>query len=126
MENDFKITSILSKKSTKKNCKPPKHLSLEMKRWWTSVDAGYQLQDHHRLLLTKACEAYDRAEGARQTIAKLGTTFEDRFKQPCARPEIQIERDSRLAFARLVRELALSEELPRDSRPPSLKFGGRK
>jgi phage terminase small subunit len=106
------------KKKVNKRIKPPKHLSLVMRRWWDSVNQDYNLEDHHRLLLTKACEAYDRAEGARETIAKLGTTFEDRFKQPCARPEIAIERDSRLAFARLVRELNLEEPPPEARRPP--------
>lgn len=94
-----------------------------MKKWWVSVNKDFVLEDHHRLLLTKACEAHDRAERARETIQKEGVTYLDRFQQPCARPEVAIERDSRLAFARLVRELNLGEE-PRDPpRPPKLKYG---
>lgn len=118
---NFKIAPLLLKKRIKKRAKPPKHLSLAMRRWWESVNQNYILEDHHRLLLTKAAEAFDRAEGARETISKLGTTFEDRFKQPCARPEIAMERDSRLAFARLVRELNLEEPPPEAPRPPSLR-----
>jgi Phage terminase, small subunit len=97
-----------------------------MKRWWLSVVEDYELEPHHILILTKAAEAFDRAEGARETIDKEGTTYQDRFGQPTARPEVSIERDSRLQFARLVRELNLSEEPPNAPRPPGLKYGGRR
>jgi hypothetical protein len=40
------------------------------------------------------------------------------------RPEVQIERDSRISFARLIRELNLSEA-PDEKRIPGLKFGGK-
>jgi phage terminase small subunit len=121
MEN-AKVTPLNRTKKPPKVAKPPKHLSLAMKKWWQSVNESYVLEDHHRLLLTKAAEAHDRADEARVAIEKHGTTYLDRFDQPCARPEVSIERDSRLAFARLVRELALSEEAS-ESRPPSLKYG---
>jgi hypothetical protein len=97
-----------------------------MKKWWMSVNESFVLEDHHRLLLTKAAEAHDRAEEARAAIEKHGTIYLDRFDQPCARPEIAIERDSRLAFARLIRELNLSEAPDDPPRPNSLRFGGRK
>jgi hypothetical protein len=93
------------------------------------VDVGKWIvrpRRHHRLLLTKAAEAYDRADEARAAIEKHGTTYLDRFDQPCARPKVAIERDSRLAFARLVRELNLSEAPDDPPRPNSLRFGGRK
>jgi phage terminase small subunit len=122
MEN-AKVTQL---KPKKKAIKPPKHLSLAMKRWWMSVNESFVLEDHHRLLLTKAAEAHDRAEEARAAIKKHGTIYLDRFEQPCARPEIAIERDSRLAFARLIRELNLSEAPDDPLRPNSLRFGGRK
>jgi phage terminase small subunit len=101
--------------------KAPHHLSKEMRQWWEKVVRGWELDEHHVLLLTKAAEAHDRADQARKILKKKGVTFLDRFKQPCARPEVSIERDSRLAFARLVRELNLSAatETPR---PPGLKY----
>jgi phage terminase small subunit len=92
-----------------------------MKDFWQKVVAGWKLEDHHLLILSKACEAHDRADEARKTLKTEGTTYKDRFNQPCARPEIAIERDSRLAFARMIRELGLSEE-PEAPRPPSLKY----
>lgn len=60
-----------------------------------------------------------------KVIEKEGLTYLDRFGQPATRPEVAVERDSRLAFFRCMRQLALSEEPP-DDRPKPLKFGGRK
>jgi phage terminase small subunit len=89
--------------------------------WFASVLKEYELDSHHIRLLTKACEAWDRSEQAREAIAKHGMTFEDRFGAPRDRPECAIERDSRLAFARLLREIGLDAASPSDCRPPALK-----
>ncbi|WP_340672509.1 P27 family phage terminase small subunit [Bradyrhizobium ottawaense] len=100
---------------------PPSHLRAETAVWFSSVQEEFELDSHHERLLTKACEAWDRSEEAREAIAEYGMTFEDRFGAPRARPEVAIERDSRLAFARLVRELGLDVAPPVESRPPTLK-----
>lgn len=97
----------------------PKHLQPATATWFESVLADYDLQDHHVRLLLLAAQAWDRAEDARLAIAEKGLTFDDRFDQPHARPEIAIERDSRIAFARLLRELCLDLEPPAERRPPS-------
>jgi phage terminase small subunit len=65
-----------------------------------------------------AAESWDRCQQARQAIQKHGLTFDDRFGTPKARPEVAIERDSRLAFARLLRELALDVSEPADEVGP--------
>ena len=85
----------------------------------------YEFQYFELRLLTAAGEAWDRKEKAREVIETQGLTYTDRFGQPAARPEVAIERDSRLAFFRCMRQLALSEEPP-DNRPSPLKYGGRK
>jgi P27 family predicted phage terminase small subunit len=100
---------------------PPRHLRADTAAWFSSVTKDFELDSHHVRLLTKACEAWDRSEQAREAIAKHGMTYEDRFGAPRARPECAIERDSRLAFARLVRELGLDVAPPPDSRPPTLR-----
>src|SRR5690625_7730683 len=87
--------------------KPPRHLRAPTRRWWSEVVEEYVLEPHHLRLLTLAAEAWDRGEEARKILAKEGLTFTDRFGQPKARPEVAIERDSRIAFARMLRELAL-------------------
>jgi P27 family predicted phage terminase small subunit len=100
--------------------KPPDHLRGPTKRWFADVCRDYVLEDHHIRLLTLACEAFDRGQQAREDLATHGTVFTDRFGSPRARPEVAIERDSRIAFARLCRELDLSgEPTSQASRPPT-------
>jgi P27 family predicted phage terminase small subunit len=93
----------------------PEHLAPATQAWFASVVADYALESHHVRLLTLAAEAWDRGQQAREALAKHGLTYEDRFDQPHARPEVQIERDARIAFARLVRELGLDVEAPAEA-----------
>ena len=112
---------------TKKPPRAPKHLSREAREWWVSVRSEYVLEPHHVHLLTMAAEARDRCTEARKALAEHGITFEDRFDQPRARPEVAIERDSRMAFARMVRELALDLDAPAADdimRPPRIHTRG--
>jgi hypothetical protein len=105
--------------------KIPKHLQRETKRWVREVVDGYVLESHHLRLLFASASAWDRAEEARQVIDEKGMTYYDRFQQPRSRPECAIERDSRLAFARLLKQLELDVEPPRESpgRPPRTEGG---
>lgn len=57
-------------------------------------------------------------EQAREIIAKEGPVTRDRFGAPKVHPAIPIERDSRLAFIRALRELDLEGEALPDPRPP--------
>ncbi len=112
----------------KRDIKPtaPKHLRASTRHWYEEVTTEYQLEPHHLHLLGLACQALDRAEDAREAIAIHGTTFEDRFGCPHARPEVAIERDARIAFARLLRELDLDVEAPPTApRPPALRSNRR-
>ena len=102
----------------------PPHLADETRAWWVAVATEYQLESHHRRLLTLACESWDRGVQAREALAAHGTTYTDRWGQPRARPEVAMERDARIGFARLVRELALDIEPPDDTgRPPRIENG---
>jgi phage terminase small subunit len=98
--------------------KAPVHLRPATAGWFEDVASTYQLEAHHLRLLTLAAEAWDRCVQAREALAEHGLTYTDRFDQPRARPEVAIERDSRIGFARLLRELALDVEPPADCRPP--------
>jgi hypothetical protein len=65
---------------------------------------------------------------ARQLVQSEGLTVTDRFGQRKPHPAFSIERDSRTAFLRAVRELALGDEdLPHENRPPRLaqRYRGR-
>lgn len=99
----------------------PKHLSKEAKDWWALVCADYELEAHELKLLQAAAEAWDRMRAAGRELEGHGLTYVDRHGQPRPRPEVGIERDARIAFARCLRELNLEAEAPADVRPPGLR-----
>lgn len=98
--------------------RPPAHLEPATRKWWKSVTDDYELADHHVRLLTLAGESWDRAQQAREALAEHGTTYTDRFGQPRARPEVAIQRDATIAFARLIREIDLEGDVAPPPRPP--------
>ena len=100
---------------------PPPHLSSSSAEWWRTTLESYVLEPHHLKLLQLACEAWDRCQQARQILEDEGPTVQTEGGiKP--HPAISIERDSRLACARLIRELDLDSEPPAPARiaPPSL------
>lgn len=106
--------------------KAPPHLAPATRKWWLSVHDDYSLEPHHVRLLTLAGEAFDRSVQARELIAKDGLTVPTSDGGLKAHPAVGIERDARLAFARLVRELDLDAGAPADTpRPPSLQSNRR-
>jgi phage terminase small subunit len=105
---------------------PPAHLSPSAALWWQTAVDRYVLEEHHLRLLQLVCEAWDRGQTAREQLAKEGLTV------PCAQgvkshPCVAIERDARLAVARLVRELDLDVSPPGSERigPPPLLSNNR-
>lgn len=98
----------------------PGHLSARAKRLWKQIVSEYLLSAAQLELLRRACEAAGVADQARAQLKREGLTEKDRFGQRRAHPAVAIERDARLAEARLIRELALSPEEPEEpySRPP--------
>ncbi len=70
------------------------------------------------MMLQAACESWDSMQKARREIAKSGLVFKDRFGQLRAVPQVRIEKDAKITFCRIVRELRLDEETVPDSRPP--------
>src|SRR5262245_23849347 len=104
--------------------RPPRHLTAATRRWWAGVVAEVSLEEHHLRVLTKAAEMWDRAEQAREALATHGLTYQDRFGQPSARPEVAIERNAVICFARMLRELNL-DIAPPDSRIPYRPGTGR-
>src|SRR6516162_3780690 len=91
---------------------PPDYLSAAMQAWWKQVMAHYELEPHHIHLLQAACEAWDRMQQARQVLAERGLSYEDSRSKHHPLPEVAIERDSRIGFARLVRDLGLDDATP--------------
>jgi P27 family predicted phage terminase small subunit len=99
-----------------------------MATWWRQVVEAYNLDPHHLHLLEAACDAWDRMVEARTVLRDEGLTVTTKHgtkKHPAA----DIERDSRLAFARLVRELDLDCEPPQEQRgwrPPAIRSNRRR
>lgn len=77
-----------------------------------------ELEEHHLKLLRAALEAWDRAQEARQVIATEGIVVDGGRYGKRAHPAIAIEKDARIAFARLMRELDLDAEPLPEPRPP--------
>ena len=101
--------------------KTPKHLQAEGRTFWESVLDDYDLEEsHHLKLLENACQCIDRIAQARRHIRKHGAFFKDRFGQMKESPAGKAERDNKVLFARLIRELQLDIEPPRENRPPQL------
>ncbi|MGX5839757.1 P27 family phage terminase small subunit [Mesorhizobium sp. ArgA1] len=100
----------------------PAHLSVASKKWWAEVVAEYHLEGHHLRLLQAAAESWERMQAARAAIGKFGLTFTDSQGCPRSRPEVAIERDAKIGFARLIRELDLDSEPPAETRrPPAIR-----
>lgn len=100
--------------------KAPSHLSGSAREWFDSVMAAFVLEPHHIRLLILAAEAWDRGQQARAIIAKDGPCIKDRFGFLKSHPMIAVERDSRIGFARLLRELNLDLNMPQagPGKPP--------
>ena len=99
--------------------RPAKHLQIEGKKFWRKVLSEFQLQDQHHLkILQCACECLDRITEARAEVEKEGLYIKDRFDQPKEHPGQKVERDNKVLFCRLVRELQLDipPEEPRPAR----------
>ena len=107
----------------KKRLEAPKHLSESSRVWWKSVNSEWELDDHHRHLLTLACECLDRVTQAREAVLADGLFFVDRHGARKPHPGLSVERDNRTLFTRIVRELQLDAEATPDAkRPPELSY----
>ena len=96
----------------------PNALSVEMRKWWAQVVSTYELEPHHLLMLEGACRAWDRAVEARAMLAKEGLSYADVKGHIHPRPEANMERQSMLTFARLLRELDLDLPPPAETAQP--------
>ena len=94
--------------SAAKKPRPPSHLRPSTKKWWASVVSQWELDPHHVHILTMACEAKDRAEAAREQVEREGMLINGLHGRR-SHPLLSIERDCRLTFAKLLKQLNLDE-----------------
>ena len=105
----------------KTKIKIPKHLQTEGRKFWKKVLDDFDLQDNHHLkLLEQACHCLDRQQQAREVIEAEGIFIHDRFLQRREHPAAKTERDNKIIFARLIRELGLDLHDPAEPRPKRL------
>lgn len=88
----------------------PKHLSKRMRALWAETVREYEMGAHHLELLRLALEAIDRCAQARDAIAADGAYLPGRYGGSRPHPALAVERDSRIAAARLFRELRLDDD----------------
>lgn len=88
----------------------PAHLSPERADSWTTIVRQYDLDPPALELLRLALEALDRCEQARLELERHGLFTTDRYGGRKASPAVAVERDSRIAAARIFRELDLEGE----------------
>ena len=102
--------------------KAPKHLKAATRRWWLAVATDWDLEEHHLRLLTLAGESWDRCTQAREQIQVEGLTVATKAGGPRLHPCVRVEQESRIAFARLIRELDLDVTPPAEGRrAPALR-----
>ena len=88
----------------------PRHLSPQTRQWWNRYAKENNLGEAQLQILTLAAEAWDRNTQARAILEEQGLTYTDRFGQPRARPEIDIERNAKITFEKLMRSLSRETE----------------
>lgn len=105
----------------------PAGLGKHGKRLWREVTDDYDLEAWQLELLHLGCQALDRCHQAAEHVAEHGAITTDRFGALKASPAVAIERDARIAVARVLRELALEVDDVGTVRPPrlgSIRGGG--
>jgi phage terminase small subunit len=112
----------MTSKNSAATFKPPLYLKKETRDWMNYVLSEYDIDQHHFRLLTLAAEAWETGQEARAAIAEHGAVYLDRFNAPRKRPEVSIQAEARIAFAKILRELDLDVDPPATgSRPPALR-----
>jgi len=97
---------------------PPDGLSAEAGKLWTDVFEEFELPPHAAKTLHVACQTLDRLRQAQAALAADGITLDGR-QGLRPHPAIAIERDSRTAYLRAMREIGLDLELPTNARAPT-------
>ncbi|MBL8798774.1 MAG: hypothetical protein JNM56_33080 [Planctomycetia bacterium] len=94
----------------------PNTLGAEGRKLWRRIAEDYDLDAAALVILESACLSQDRESGASAQLVTDGTTTTDRFGQVKAHPAVLIERDSRAAKLRALKQLNLDME-PLNDKP---------
>lgn len=97
--------------------KAPQGLTARSRSLWRNVIEDFELNDAEQELLRAACQMLDRADEAADIVRRDGITTVDRFGAARTHPAVDVERASRVLFARLVAQLNI--KLPDGQPSPS-------
>ncbi len=101
--------------------KPPADLGADGAAYWREITKHWRLDAHQPAILAEACRCLDTIKKAESAMADSGGPIvQDRFSQCKPHPSVNVIRDFRGLFARLVRELGLSAAAVDGARPPAL------
>ena len=106
--------------------KAPAHLRNPTRKWFEQVLADYELEQHHVRLLPLAAESWDRSEQAREALAEHGLVSRIASVARARALKWRSSATSRIAFARLIRELDLDVEPPPSPRRPAMLRSNRR
>jgi hypothetical protein len=95
--------------------KIPSHIKESGRKWLNGVLAEYDvpqndLSSSKRSALFMAAECLDRLREVREQIGKDGLQVPDRFGVMRAHPLCAVERDNRLTFIRITRQLGIIDK----------------
>jgi hypothetical protein len=98
----------------------PRGLRGKARQFFQTVVRDFALEPFHIELLTQGCWALQRCEEARAVVDREGLTYLDAktgrvFPHPC----VVIEKDNRILFSRVLRELGLDLAESQIARPPT-------
>ena len=88
----------------------PSFLSKKARTWLNGLIKSYVFESHHEQLAIQAAECLDRIEQARNCIKDQGLIVSTKDGGVKANPAVNIERDNKILFCRIVRELGLDIE----------------
>jgi phage terminase small subunit len=89
------------------------HLRPETQAWIANTQRDYTVEPHALMLLVLAGEAWDQGREAEAVLRRDGLIVEGREGGSRPHPCVAIARDARIAFARIIAQLGLSDaEVP--------------
>ena len=96
----------------------PSHLQKSGKQLWLDISSEYLFEAHQLEILRLLCECLDRLETCRKQLKADGLFIVNRFGELRPHVALKEEREHRVLFTRLARELALDLDIPDSPRKP--------
>lgn len=99
--------------------KTPQGLQKAGRLFWKKVLGEFELEETHDLeRLGMACKCLDDLAQTEERVKTDGMFTENRYGTTVEHPGLKVIRDMRQLFIRIIREIGLDIESPKDNRPP--------